>query len=121
LLVDPHTNRHTEQAVEWLRPEWIDLEHWGLHGRALRLSLVLKRHLAGAEANDDRDERRATDKFVLLYDFDHGRLPSVQRSERDGAARRRPCKTSRGPLHPFVMVIIGERFGLVSAIESPLT
>src|SRR6516164_2614595 len=93
----------------------------GLHGRALRLSLVLKHHLAGAEANDDRDERRATDKFVLLYDFDHGRLPSVQRSERDGVARRRPCKTSRGPLRPFVMVIIGERFGLVSAIESPLT
>jgi hypothetical protein len=76
LLVDPHTDRHAEQPVEWLRPEWIDLEHWSLHVRALRFGLVLKRRLADAKANDDRDERRARDKFVLLYGFDHGSLPS---------------------------------------------
>ena len=80
LLVDPHADRHAEQPVERLRPERIDLEHRGLHVRALCLRLVLQHRLTDAEADDGRGEHRAEDEFTLLPWIDHGRLPFATKS-----------------------------------------
>ena len=57
-------------------------------------ALLLQHRLADAEADDARGERHAEDKFTLLHEFDHGRLPDC--SVHGWIARRQRLAKSRG-------------------------
>src|SRR6185295_17073354 len=69
------TDRHAEEALDRLRPQWIDLEHRALDRVALCLRLVLQEILTDAETDNGRNEGRVGDDLGPPLGLYHGRPP----------------------------------------------
>ena len=66
-FVDPDADGPAQQPVvgQRLRPQRIDFEDGGLHGRGLRLGLLLQQGLADAEADNAGRQGRAVDECAV--------------------------------------------------------